>query len=511
MSRSITRSLLRPYRCVTHPWQHNQLRTYYYALNVNDPRNNKELFVVPQTAFRTIVINQPETKHTLTYTLLDRLYTILNAIDAHNDLAGCIVVSQDMGNRIYTTGTDTLALYNDGILAQKQLSQNVQPSNALQYNYITLCYNLLYLTSNMRKPYISMMDGLVMGSGYAIAGNGRFRLATQNTTILYNECQYGLIPHYGSIYILSRLCGKLGYWLGITGLQLNGADVFHCGYATHYVDPSAAQAIESSFTAMTPHRLTGQYAVDNVMIDYSEIPLFTYAKHMDYVDELFTNNHTMESIVQQLESTVTSGNINDINSTAYLAKRALDNIYRSSPLALKLTLSCLQLADTLSYERCLQLEYRVISELYQRNDYYSAVKNNIIEQNSTIPQWQYKSLNSVNDRIVDKIIAEHDDPRDELQLNKPDHTLHWVQGQPNHMKKDGKLYNKFDRGTADPSSVVTDNNIGVTPDDINKLFDPNQSVVYNHDMNDSDIDELARAVGIDPSVLTNAAPFKHRH
>lgn len=45
----------------------------------------------------------------------------------------------------------------------------------------------------------------------------------------------GLFPDVGSAYVLSRLPGGLGQYLGLAGTRLRAADLLHCGLATHLV------------------------------------------------------------------------------------------------------------------------------------------------------------------------------------------------------------------------------------------------------------------------------------
>lgn len=471
-----------------------QQRTVYHAIHDDDKHKNNDVFTVPNTLFRTIMINKPDTQHMLSYDILDRIYTYLNTFDSHSDITGMLLTSQDYGNRIFTSGTDYIALYNDGLVAKQSIQNNIQPSNTLQYDYINLCYKIAYMTSNMRKPYICSMDGYTSGSGFALSANTRYRIATQNTVLNINENQYGLIPHYGLTYMLSRMNGSIGSLVGLTGLQLYGADVFHSGFATQYCSSGAVEQIARSFDDKSyPHRFQGELAVDTAMMQYADLPRYNYLQHLDWIDELFYNSNTVEDIINHLQQLVHK-HASD-HSLVSIAQTALNNIYRSSPLSLKLTLACLQVAPTLSYEECLQLEYRVISQLYQHNDFYSAVQHKLIDNKQGVPQWQYKELSDVNDKYVEKLMSEFIDVNDELQLNRPDHELRWVVGQ-NPFEYDGKIYTKFNKGIPDKDSILTVDNVHITQDDLDKMFDPVNPLVKDHFLRDKDYGLLAQSFGL---------------
>ncbi len=40
-------------------------------------------------------------------------------------------------------------------------------------------YSLVYEIAQLARPYISLLDGVVMGGGAGISVNGRFRVATE--------------------------------------------------------------------------------------------------------------------------------------------------------------------------------------------------------------------------------------------------------------------------------------------------------------------------------------------
>ena len=54
-------------------------------------------------------------------------------------------------------------------------------------------------------------------------------------TLLYFLYLTGLFPDVGGGYFLSRLGGKLGIFLALTGFRLKGRDVYKAGVATHFV------------------------------------------------------------------------------------------------------------------------------------------------------------------------------------------------------------------------------------------------------------------------------------
>ena len=85
-------------------------------------------------------------------------------------------------------------------------------------DFFTEEYALNHLIHTYPKPFIAMMDGVVMGGGMGIAQGGSLRLVTERTKMAMPETQIGLFPDVGGGYFLSRCPGRLGEYLALTGL-----------------------------------------------------------------------------------------------------------------------------------------------------------------------------------------------------------------------------------------------------------------------------------------------------
>lgn len=80
--------------------------------------------------------------------------------------------------------------------------------------------------------------------------NGRFRVATERTTLAMPETAIGLFPDVGSSCFLAQLQNNLGLYLGLTGYRLSGADAFHIGLATHYVHSSKLEDLQRNLLSL---------------------------------------------------------------------------------------------------------------------------------------------------------------------------------------------------------------------------------------------------------------------
>ena len=88
--------------------------------------------------------------------------------------------------------------------------------------FFTEEYALNHLIHAYPKPYIAFMDGIVMGGGMGISQGASVRVVTERTKMAMPETHIGLFPDVGGGFFLSRCPGKLGEYLGLTGLMLSG-------------------------------------------------------------------------------------------------------------------------------------------------------------------------------------------------------------------------------------------------------------------------------------------------
>src|ERR1700760_4915574 len=60
------------------------------------------------------------------------------------------------------------------------------------------------------KPYVALMDGIVMGGGVGVSAHGSVRVVTDTSKVAMPEVGIGFIPEVGQMYLLSRAPGALG-------------------------------------------------------------------------------------------------------------------------------------------------------------------------------------------------------------------------------------------------------------------------------------------------------------
>jgi enoyl-CoA hydratase/carnithine racemase len=118
-------------------------------------------------------------------------------------------------------------------------------------DFFTEEYALNHLIHTYPKPYIALMDGIVMGGGMGISQGASLRIVTERSQLAMPETGIGLFPDVGGGYFLSRCAGRLGEYLALTGLVLSGRDAMAAGLADGHIDAGRLPGLWASL-AQTP-------------------------------------------------------------------------------------------------------------------------------------------------------------------------------------------------------------------------------------------------------------------
>ena len=145
---------------------------------------------------------------------------------ADDPAIGAVAVSGE-GDRAFCAGGDIRALYDSH-----------RAGDDTTHMFFWDEYRLDFAVHEFPKPYVALVDGIVMGGGVGISVHGSHRVMTERTTFAMPECGIGLFPDVGGTAFLPRAPGELGMYLALTGARMKAADAIHAGIGTHYM-PSA--------------------------------------------------------------------------------------------------------------------------------------------------------------------------------------------------------------------------------------------------------------------------------
>lgn len=247
-------------------------------------------------------------------------------------------------------------------------------------------YQLNHLLMTYPKPVVAFMDGITMGGGVGISQPARFRVATENTRFAMPETGIGLFPDVGGGWHLSRLKGRIGPFLALTGARLDGAECLWAGLATHYL-PSAALAEAKA-------RIAQAEEPGSVLAALSVTPSEArIAANAALIAKHFASDR-YEDILASLAA-----------DGGDWAAKELATLHAKSPQTCKVALR--QLHDSLNcadFAANMVMEYRIASRVLTRPDFAEGVRAVIVDKTMD-PKWDPATPEGVTDELIESIFA----------------------------------------------------------------------------------------------------------
>ncbi|APZ99605.1 enoyl-CoA hydratase [Sphingopyxis sp. QXT-31] len=330
----------------------------------------EDVLVAQQGAIGRLSLNRPKAIHALN---LDMVHAMTDALVAWKDDPAVQAVLLDHSEgRGFCAGGDIAflrnsALTDDGVSGRRFFHDE---------------YQLNHLLFTYAKPVVAFMDGITMGGGVGIALPAKYRVATENTRLAMPETGIGLFPDVGGGWYLSRLEGRVGPFLALTGARLDGAECLALGLATHYL-PVDKLAEAKARIAEHPDRIGG--ILGELSATPPEAKILT---HIADINRLFASDK-LEDILAALEA-----------DPGEWAAKELAALRTKSPQTCKVALR--QLADSLSlpdFAANMAMEYRIGSRVLTRPDFAEGVRAVIVEKDNK-PQWNPATAEGVSDELI---------------------------------------------------------------------------------------------------------------
>ncbi|MBV8801127.1 MAG: enoyl-CoA hydratase/isomerase family protein, partial [Alphaproteobacteria bacterium] len=175
-----------------------------------------EVLFQQRGAVGLITLNRPKALNALTRGMCIAMKRQLEEWAA--DEAIKTVVIRAAGERAFCAGGDIRVLYDAG-----------QRKSSDVLDFYRDEYRLNRAIRHFPKPYVALLQGIVMGGGVGVSVHGSHRVANETVTFAMPETGIGLFPDVGGSYFLPRLPGELGTYLGLTGERLKTADCLYAG------------------------------------------------------------------------------------------------------------------------------------------------------------------------------------------------------------------------------------------------------------------------------------------
>lgn len=348
--------------------------------------SESEILFERRGAAGIVTLNRPKALNAVTHGMVHALSAQLAAW-ADDDAVTRVIIMAN-GERAFSAGGDIRHLYDLGKAGRQ--------TDALQFWRDE--YPLNAAIKSFRKPYVALIDGIVMGGGVGISVHGSHRVAFDRFSFAMPEVSIGFFPDVGATWFLARMPGELGTFCALTGERFNAADGVAAGLATHRVPSARYGALVDG--------LTGTVSVDAVLAAFAEPagegPVMA---RRATIYRLFAGNK-VEAILAALDREAASG-----SADAEWAGKTAALMRTKSPLSLKVALAQVRLGATCDFATCMRTEFRIVSRIVYGHDFYEGVRAVIVDKDNQ-PRWQPADLADVSDAEV----ARHFAPLDSGEL-----------------------------------------------------------------------------------------------
>ncbi|MGW1813568.1 enoyl-CoA hydratase/isomerase family protein [Streptomyces sp. NPDC002125] len=330
-----------------------------------------------------ITLNRPRALNALTHTMVRAVDEALARAAADDTVTAVLIAGA--GVRGLCAGGDIRSIYEDA-----------RAGRSASVGFWRDEYRLNARIARFPKPYVALMDGIVMGGGVGVSAHGDVRVVTERSRVAMPETGIGFVPDVGGTHLLAAAPGELGTHLALTGRAVEAADAILCGLADHYIPSHRLAGLTSALARVT----TPAEVTDTVRSFATDAPPGELAEQRTWIDDCYAAD-TVEEIIDRLA-----------NSGPAAAKETAAQLQALSPTALKVTLAAVRRAKGLGgLEAVLDQEFRVSCRAFAGHDLVEGVRARIIDKDRT-PRWNPAELGEVT---ADQV-ARHFEPLGDQEL-----------------------------------------------------------------------------------------------
>lgn len=332
--------------------------------------NTDEVIFERRGRLGVVTLNRPEAVNALTTGMVAAMLEQLGAWARDDDVSAVLV--RGAGERGLCAGGDIVAIYADMLAGGDQTPKFWRTE-----------YRLNALIARYPKPYIALMDGLVLGGGVGISSHGSVRVVTERTRSGLPETTIGFVPDVGGTLLLSRSPGESGTHAALTGTHLDAGDAIFLGLADHFIPSDRLAGFAAALEDTEVQTAVERFA--------EEPPPSKIRAGMDWIDACYGSDNASTIVARLL-------------AVGGEAGRAAASIEQKSPTAVKVTLASLRRHRGKSLEEALDQEYRVGLRCLRGHDFREGIRAQVVDKDRK-PRWWPAALSEVTEADVESYFA----------------------------------------------------------------------------------------------------------
>jgi enoyl-CoA hydratase/carnithine racemase len=274
-------------------------------------------------------------------------------------------------------------------------------------------YRLNHLIFTYPKPYIALMNGVVMGGGMGISQaarhTGGMRIVGASARLAMPETKIGLFPDVGISWFLARTPGWLGTYLGVSGNLIHAPDAVYAGLADVLVPDAALPALLESLQAtrfqsaaeITAHlhaQTRALSAAGESDADANAKTVGTLQQHRVAIDRHFSQPD-MATLIASLDLAAQSAPAGDT-----WASQTAAELRTRSPLSMAVSLELIRRARSLSMAEVLRTDLDLVATSFSKGDVIEGIRCVIVDKDQA-PRWNPASIEALSAQTLESMFV----------------------------------------------------------------------------------------------------------
>ena len=322
---------------------------------------SEDIFIRKSGYIGHITLNRPDVLNSLTYSMILSIEKALVAWETDESIA--LVVIDAKGDRAFCAGGDIQILYENGFNKNFAYGQKFWADE----------YRLNEKIANYKKPFVAFMQGFTMGGGVGVSCHGSHRIVGETSKIAMPECSIGLVPDVGGSFLLAKLPGNIGTFLGVTGKRMKASDAIYCGFADYFIPETKWKDLKEKLVN------TG---------------------NIDWIEKFHESTATseIENSFSQISEAMVDVSTQNIESRLKhpFFEKDLSALRFNSPISVAYTILMLKMEKVRNnISDALDAEYSFTARSQEFGDFQEGIRAAVIDKDRT-PLWKNKSLGEVS-------------------------------------------------------------------------------------------------------------------
>ncbi len=318
-----------------------------------------------------VILNRPKALNALSLGMVRELARALDAWENDPQVTRVVVLSTS--EKAFCAGGDIRWLHDCGKAGRHDAMLAFWGEE----------YILNHRIKTYPKPYVALVDGIVMGGGVGISLHGSHRIAGDRYLFAMPEVGIGFFPDVGATYALPRLPGAFGSFLALTGERIGAADALSVGLATH--------AVPSDRMAELADALTGRSALDDILAGFTIArPPGPLQAEAATIAEAFAAGSPL-AVVERLGALAAKGSA--------FAGKLVQTLATKSPTSIAIAHEQMRRGRELDFAEAMRTEFRIVSRIAHGHDFYEGVRAVVIDKDQA-PRWRPDRLEAVEPAAI---------------------------------------------------------------------------------------------------------------